>query len=219
VIELARRLGGSVAEAFPWHTAQEAYEQRWLGLHASERGTIQDTSPRAFLDRFYEAGFWADTKDAPPTRVQVTLPCMWSEPRWDGDATQFPLALVAYHPLGHGDGSDSNQPWLRNLYPRPGLKPWMVAVTMSQQDVPAGVHSGDRVRVISPHGALVLPVHVDPRMTPGCVAIPTGGGHRAGGRWARDVGANVMELLPARPADDTGASQMCTTRVRVEVVA
>jgi molybdopterin-containing oxidoreductase family iron-sulfur binding subunit len=61
----------------------------------------------------------------------------------------------------------------------------------------------------------VLPAHVDPRLAPGCVAIPTGGGHQAFGRWARGFGVNAMELLPGRAAPDTGASLLCATRVRV----
>jgi hypothetical protein len=70
--------------------------------------------------------------------------------------------------------------------------------------------------VTSAYGSLVLPAHLDARIAAGCVAIPTGGGHTACGRWARGFGVNVMQLVAAVPAVDTGASLLCTTRVRVE---
>ncbi|HEU0032003.1 MAG TPA: molybdopterin-dependent oxidoreductase [Kofleriaceae bacterium] len=209
IVELAHRLGDPVAGAFPWPTAREAFAERWLGLRS---GTASDS---AFLDELYARGFWAAPDDATPTRPQLTLPSRWTEPSWHGDSRAYPLALVAYHPLGHGDGSGANQPWLRTLTSRPGLGAWSCAASISPIDAP-WAHTGNRVRVTSAYGSIVLPVHVDRALAPGCIAIPTGGGHRAYGRWARDFGANVMALLAGAPAIDTGASLLCTTRVRVE---
>ncbi|TMQ15882.1 MAG: hypothetical protein E6J90_13585 [Deltaproteobacteria bacterium] len=215
VLELARRIGDPVARALPWPTARDAIEERLLGLHAAARGTIVEASPRGFLDRLTEAGFWAEADDAPLRIAHVELPARWSPPVFDGDPAAFPLVLLAYRPLGYAEGSGANQPWLHALRSRPGLADWTLAASISPHDAPAGLATGDLVRVTSPSGSLVLPAHVDPRLAPGCVAIPTGGGHAALGRWARGVGVNVMELLPARPAPDTGASLLCATRVRV----
>ncbi len=173
---------------------------------------------KQFLEQLYRDGFWAETEDAPPSRVQLALPDAWSEPRWDGDAAHYPLALVPYHPLGHADGTGANQPWLRNLTPRPGIDGWSFVASLSPHDAPPGLHDGARIRVTSPYGSLELPVHLDSRIVPGCIAIPTGGGHRAYGRWAKGFGVNVMELLARAPAEGSGASLLCTTRVRVEVV-
>ena len=205
IIDLAQRLG---LAAFPWRTARDAFEERWLGLHDAARGTIVEPNPHTFLDRFYAAGFWAEHDDAAPRAVELALPAHWSEPRWDGDAAKFPLTLVAYHPLGHADGSGANQPWLRNLTGRPGLGAWTFAASLSPADAPRGVNEGDRVRVVSPHGSLVMKVHLDDRIAAGSIAIPTGGGHRAYGRWARGFGVNVMELV--------GSGPLCSTRVYVE---
>ena len=210
IIDLAHRLGGAVAAAFPWPTAKDAFEERLLGLHAAERGTLVEARPRAFLDRLAEIGFWADADLAPARPVDVALPATWTEPAWDGDPARFPLALLAYRPLGYAEGSGANQPWLHSLRSRPGLSDWTLAASLSPHDLPH-VSTGELVRVTSPHGSLVLPAHVDPRIAPGCVAIPTGGGHDAFGRWARGFGVNVMELLPP------GVSILCATRVRVEV--
>jgi len=218
LLALAHRLGEPLTSALPWRTARDAFEERWLGLHAAARGTIVEPTPRAFLDRLFERGFWAEADEAPSRSVEVALPLTWSPPRWSGDPARFPLALLAYHPLGHAEGSGANQPWLHALRSRPGLEDWTLAASLSPHDAPAGVATGDRIRVTSAYGSLVLPVHLDPRLAPGCVAIPTGGGHTALGRWARGTGVNVMELLAPVAADDTGASVLCATRVRVEAV-
>lgn len=218
LLELARRIGGPVARALPWRTARAAFEERWLGLHAAQRGSIVEATPRRFLERFYAAGGWADDGEA-PTRAVIALPASWREPEWDGDVAQYPLALVAYHPLGHGDGSGASQPWLRQLHARPGHGPWTCAASVSPHDLPAGMRDGERVRVVSPHGSLVVPVVADRYIVPGTIAIPTGGGHTAYGRWANGFGANVMELVGAVPRPETGASATCTTRVRLERVS
>jgi len=218
VIELAHRLGEPFARAFPWRTSRDAFEERWLGLHAAARGTIVEPTAKQFLERFYHHGFWAERDDALPAHVTIKLPSAWKEPVWDGDPAQYPLALVAYHPLGHASGGGANQPWLRTLQPRPGLGSWTFAASLSPLDAPAGVHTGTRIRVVSPHGAIELAVHLDPRIARGCIAIPTGGGHHAFGRWARGFGVNVMTLLAREPGADTGAALTCTTRVRVEAV-
>jgi anaerobic selenocysteine-containing dehydrogenase len=216
VIQLARRLGEPIASAFPWRGERDAFEERWLGLHAAASGTIVESSPRAFLERLYEAGFWADVDDAAPRQVELALPSTWSPPRWDGDPARFPLVLLPYRPLGYAEGSGANQPWLRSLRPRPGLADWTIAASIAPSDAPPGIADGHPIRVTSAYGSLVLPANLDRRMTPGCVAIPTGGGHTAFGRWARGFGVNVMELLSPVPASDSGASLLCTTRVRVE---
>jgi anaerobic selenocysteine-containing dehydrogenase len=213
IVELAHRIGGSIARSFPWGSAREAIEERLLGLHDVRRGTISARTQRGFLDAIEAAGFWAEADEAPARAVGFELPSAWSAPSWDGDPIDYPLALLAYRPLGYAEGSGANQPWLRMLSPRPGSGEWSFVATISAVDA-AGIEEGDRIRVESPHGAVELPVHIDKRLAPGTVAIPTGGGHRAFGRWARGFGVNVMDLLPLAPAP-SGASMLCSTRVRI----
>jgi anaerobic selenocysteine-containing dehydrogenase len=215
LVDLARRLGGSVARSFPWTSARDAIEERLLGLHDARRGTITARTHRGgFLDAIYAAGFWAEADEAPAGAVTFAFPSTWSPPSWDGDPIDYPLALLAYRPLGYAEGSGANQPWLRMLSPRPGIGEWSFAASVSPVDLPAGMKEGERIRVESPHGAVELPVHVDKRLAPGTVAIPTGGGHQALGRWARAFGVNVMDLLRLAPAP-SGASMLCSTRVRI----
>jgi molybdopterin-containing oxidoreductase family iron-sulfur binding subunit len=139
----------------------------------------------------------------------------WSEPAWAGDAATYPLVLLAYRPLGYAEGSGANQPWLRHLRTRAGQRPFETFASIHPDDA-AGIAHGDTVQIKSTFGAIELPVHLDPRMRRGTIAVPLGGGHTAMGRWAEGVGANPMQLIASGPAPVSGANAICTTRVRIE---
>jgi anaerobic selenocysteine-containing dehydrogenase len=60
LIQLARGIGGSVAEAFPWKEFRFAFAQRVMGIQKSRRGSISTDSPRTFFRDLFRDGFWAD---------------------------------------------------------------------------------------------------------------------------------------------------------------
>uniref|UniRef100_A0A7C5LEA4 Twin-arginine translocation signal domain-containing protein n=1 Tax=Caldiarchaeum subterraneum TaxID=311458 RepID=A0A7C5LEA4_CALS0 len=66
IIQLARRIGGVVSEAFPWQSFEEAIKYRWTGIWESRRGKVGPL-PLSRLNSFEEFwanvlkyGFWAD---------------------------------------------------------------------------------------------------------------------------------------------------------------
>lgn len=199
VIELARRLGEPLAAAFPWGSFREAMEVRLLGLHRAARGTVRGTTPRNFLASLYEAGAWAEVADAAPQPIQHRFPSAWSEPTWQGEASQFPLRLLVYRPLGAAEGGGANLPWLRTLRPHAGARPWEQTATMHPDAVPSGVGDGDHVIIESVIGSVEMRVRLDPHIDPDTIAVPTGGGHTAFGRTARRAaGVNPMTLVSSR---------------------
>jgi molybdopterin-containing oxidoreductase family iron-sulfur binding subunit len=82
-------------------------------------------------------------------------------------------------------------------------------------DSAPGLETGDTIEIASPFGSIVATARIDPRMTPGFVAVPKGGGHEAFGRWAAGRGANVMRLVAPGPSPHTGANAASNTRVRI----
>jgi anaerobic selenocysteine-containing dehydrogenase len=216
VLELARRLGGSVARSMPWRSSREALDARMRGLFDAHRGSIVEATEEAFLRRLYQAGFWTDP-DAPPADVPcVTLLTEYADASWQGDERAFPLKLLAYRPGGYAEGSGANQPWLRQMRPRPDApRTAGTLASIHPDDAPPDLRTGDLVEVTSPFGAITATARIEPRMVPGCVAIPMGGGHEAFGRWAHGRGANVMALVAPGPAPRSGADAVCTTRVRI----
>jgi anaerobic selenocysteine-containing dehydrogenase len=211
VLALASRLGGSVAAALPWTTFASAMEARLAGLFEAHLGGAR--GHRELIDRLYTEGFWSDpTAKSPPLRFRFHAG--WTPPTWAGDPAQYPLVLLAYHPLGYAEGSGANQPWLRHLRTRAGQRAFQSFATMHPDDA-RGIANGDLVSIASPFGSIELQVQLDPRMRPGAIAVPLGGGHTAFGRWAEGVGANPMQVIASGPAQGSGANAICTTRVRV----
>jgi predicted molibdopterin-dependent oxidoreductase YjgC len=78
-----------------------------------------------------------------------------------------------------------------------------------------GVVSGDVVRVTSPHGAVEVPAYVYPGVRRDVVAMPIGQGHTAYGRYAKDRGANPLDLLAAEATDVSGGLAFCSTKVQL----
>ncbi|HUH04448.1 MAG TPA: molybdopterin-dependent oxidoreductase [Kofleriaceae bacterium] len=214
IIDLAHRLGGTVAASFPWGSFREAMEARLLGLHDAHRGTVRGASPRGFLSALYAAGSWAEVADAPTRSVRHVFPSAWQEPRWQGEPSRYPLRLVIYRPLGSAEGGGANQPWLHTLRPYEGARPWRPQAAIHPTAAPSGVGEGDRVVIESEVGEIEMAVHLDPRLEPGTIAVPTGGGHTAFGRTARrSGGANPMVLVGSDPRDEGDA--VCRMRVSV----
>ncbi len=60
VLELARQMGGKVAEAFPWPDFRAALFERLSGIHEAQRGSIIEGSVPHFLRALFRRGFWED---------------------------------------------------------------------------------------------------------------------------------------------------------------
>lgn len=213
LFSIARGLGGSVAAAFPWPTFAEAIEVRFAGLFEAHRGNIAARGTRELLDRLYADGFWTDPV-AQAESIRFDFRTGWNPPTWAGDPATYPLTLLAYRPLGYAEGSGANQPWLRHLRTRPNQRAFTAPATMHPDDAP-GISDDDVITVTSTWGSISVLVQLDPRMRPGTIAVPMGGGHTAFGRWAKGVGANPMRLVAPGPAPTSGSNAVCTTRVRV----
>ena len=208
LLDVARRLGDPVARALPWRSFREALDVRLRGLFEAKRGSIVAPNASAFLARLFEAGFWHDPLAPRRPLDSFVFPTAYADPTWAGDEHAFPLRLLAYEPLGDPSGSGGNQPWLRVLRSRPRA-PFATTYASVHPDSAPKLENGDPIAVESPFGAIVAAVHVDARMPVGYVAVPTGGGHEAFGRWAKGRGANVFELLPPQGA------ALGATRVRI----
>jgi len=109
------------------------------------------------------------------------------------------MAVIFPHPALH-DGRGANKPWLQEL-PDPVSKiTWHGWVEVHPETADKWqVANGDYLLVKSSAGAVSAPVWITPSIRPGVVALPTGQGHKAYGRYAKDRSFNAFDLLPAEP--------------------
>ena len=78
-----------------------------------------------------------------------------------------------------------------------------------------GISEGDVVKVSSPHGTIEALAYPHPGTAPEVVSIPIGQGHKAGGRFAKGRGANVLSILSPTTDTQTGALAWAATRVSI----
>jgi anaerobic selenocysteine-containing dehydrogenase/Fe-S-cluster-containing dehydrogenase component len=103
--------------------------------------------------------------------------------------------VVFPHPVLH-DGRGANKPWLQEL-PDPVSKIAWHGWVEVHPDTAArwGVATGDFLLLKSAFGAVSAPVWITASVRPDVLAVPTGQGHAAYGRYAKGRSFNAFELL------------------------
>jgi len=137
-------------------------------------------------------------------------------PAFDGN-TGDPV-LVAFPSAALYDGRGADKPWLQEL-PDPVSKiAWHAWVEVHPETAHKwGVVDGDYVLLTSPFGAVRAPVSVTPGIRPDVVAVPTGQGHTALGRYAKGRSFNAFDLLSGAAngyGGRTFAVRVAVTRTR-----
>src|SRR5256886_2242699 len=173
------------------------------------QGRWQDLHRRYGKGRGFEE-FWDDALqhgglygDVPVQTVRLALAGDMPALGWK-PAPDQPLLLVCPS-LSLHDGRGANKPWLQEL-PDPVSKiTWHGWVEVHRETAAKWqVANGDVLLLKSPHGALRAPVWITPGVRPDVLAVPTGQGHKAYGRYAKDRSFNAFELLSDAPAAHGG---------------
>ncbi len=184
LLAVMRRYALNVPETF-----EDALRARWKALHARYGRGDFDTFWAESLQR---GGWFVEVPSRPARLVPHTPP----EPPASSEGDWM---LVAYPSLRYWDGKLANRPWLQEV-PHPVVKTaWRNVLEVHPDDGrELGVREGQVVRVQTDQGSVELPVRWNPRMPRRTVAVETGQGHTAYGRYARNRGANVFRIVGAR---------------------
>jgi molybdopterin-containing oxidoreductase family iron-sulfur binding subunit len=146
-----------------------------------------------WMDALAQGGVYAD----PPVRAvrladsagRIAAAAVPLEGSGDQTVVVFP------HPVLH-DGRGANKPWLQEL-PDPVSKiAWHGWVEVHPETAARwGLATGDLLLLKSAFGAVNAPVWITASVRPDVLAVPTGQGHAAYGRYAKDRSFNAFELL------------------------
>src|SRR2546427_6510020 len=136
--------------------------------------------------------------DAPTRTVRLADVSKLSFAAPAASADQEQEVIVFPHPALH-DGRGANKPWLQEL-PDPVSKIAWHSWVEVHPDTAArwGLATGDFLLLKSPFGATKFPAWITRSVRPDVLAVPTGQGHTAYGRYAKDRSANPFELLGAQ---------------------
>ncbi len=135
---------------------------------------------------------------------------------FQGDEGEYPYFLHLYLSPILGDGSGASQPWLQGTPDPMTTVSWQTWVEINPRTAEElDLKNGDIVRISSPNGTLEAPIYKFPAIRPDTLAIPIGQGHDAYSRYAKNRGANPVQLVGSEPASD-GNMAWSTVRVKIE---
>lgn len=217
ILQIAARLGGSIAEAFPWKTYEQALRAAWAGLEKAEPEST-------FWKKALAQGGWWD-ESAPRTADFRTpdrryifevgpLQSLATAPR--AAQEQFPLVLHVYASAAFGDGRSAHLPFLQELGdPMTGVRWGTVVEIHPRTAAERSIREGEVVEVASTHGTLAAPARLTQAIRPDVVAVAAGQGHTRYGRYAQGRGANPFQLLGPAVEPASGEVAIAGTQVQV----
>ena len=220
LIELAAMIGDDLKSALPFKNFRKAMRQQIGGLGASGRGSFTARKKKSFRKKLRKKGFWVDDTEQNADGPQLNL-------TGSGGPTTLPaslttsldgsnLWLLPYTPSTYATGSGANQSWLVSLGEKLNSTPIEINPDTASR---LGITDGDRVEVTTKTGIIVATAVLFGGIRPDCVRIPRGGGHTNFGRWAKDRGGNVNELLAADVDAETGLADIFANRVKLRRVS
>ncbi|MGH8195861.1 MAG: molybdopterin-containing oxidoreductase family protein [Woeseiaceae bacterium] len=217
VLGLAGKLG--FAESLPWASTEDFLKAGWRQIH--ERGAGESTDFDAFWRDVIVSGVWGENvrrNDSKVIDTSVIEGIGMPPPRFAGDDRDYPFILHPYLSTALHDGRGANLPWMQELPdPMTGVVygSWVEINPVTAKEM--GFEDGDVVTVTSIQGSIEAPVLMFPAIMPGVVAMPIGQGHHALGRYARNRGANPIEILA--PETEPASGTLATSATRVALAA
>jgi len=168
---------------------------------AGRTGTFKDRvkgklADQAWIESLARGGIYAEAAAATRATVRLAPNAGSINPAPVANDSGGDQTVVVFpHPVLH-DGRGANKPWLQEL-PDPVSKiAWHSWVEVHPETAERwGVATGDFLLLKSSFGAQKFPAWVTRSVRPDVLAVPTGQGHTAYGRYAKDRSANAFELL------------------------
>ena len=192
--------------AFQQPVVQPVFDTRQTGdvilKLAGKTGTFKDRvkgklADQPWVDALAKGGIYTETAAATRAAAARLAPSVGSiNPALPANESGGDQTVVVFpHPVLH-DGRGANKPWLQEL-PDPVSKiAWHSWVEVHPDTADRwGVATGDFLLLKSAYGAQKFPAWITRSVRPDVLAVPTGQGHTAYGRYAKDRSANAFELL------------------------
>ena len=186
-------------------------------LYSLGRGSVSAPTFGGFWNGVLQRGGWWDTGarfsggiTRPPELPE------YEDAQFEGDGS-FEFYLTPFSQTGIGEGQGAHLPWMQAVPDPITTATWRTWIEINfrvAEDL--DIREGDVVRVTSPRGSIEALAFPHPGVPPDTVSIPLGQGHRGGGRYAKDRGANVFSILAPLTDNDTGAVAWAATKVNIE---
>jgi anaerobic selenocysteine-containing dehydrogenase len=140
----------------------------------------------------------------------------YEKSRFLGDISDYPLVFMPYQPLLTMENGSQNYPWAQEIFlPMQGVG-WTVLAEMNRKTAERmNLRNGSLVWVESPYKKIKAILKLSEGIHPRVVAMATGQGHYAYGKWQKDIGVNPNEIIGVDYDPLDGQSVFFNTRVKV----
>jgi anaerobic selenocysteine-containing dehydrogenase len=217
IIQLAKNMGGIVAEAFPWDNYQGCLEET-----LEELASLLEEGFR--LDDAFSSSNWADAFETESAKFEFSNSDMNALPPYtpvpaQGDESFYQLLLVPYDTLRLAGGYAGSPPFLVKALEDTILKGNDVLVEVNPATAKKlGLSNGQYATLSTPTGSGRVKVYLFDGIMPGVVAIPRGLGHTGENKFLDGKGLNYNTL--SAPVEDpaTGLDAAWGTRAKLAKV-
>lgn len=221
ILSLARQIGGELPMNMAWGSMEEFVKDRWRGEFETRSPRANDADFEDFWQAAVSAGVWgqpgAVARDQLVPGATSTIAAI-VDPRsvFAGDESEYPFVLHPFLTATFLDGRGANLPWLQELPDQMTSAvygSWAEINPVTADEL--GIREGDVLEVESAGGSVRVPALLFPAIRPGVVAMPLGQGHSSFGRYAKDRGANPIQLVAAQMDAQSGDLAWAATRVKI----
>lgn len=195
VISLAQKMGGSVANSFPW----KDYEQCLKETLADKWNTLMDNG--FWVDKTFKAPGWRSAFKTPTLKCDFSYNELFSLPHFcimgiQKDDPSYPLTLIPYDSIRLANGFIGDPPFVMKTVEDTVLKRKDLLVEINPDTARKySLSEGGKVTLKTPKGELNVRVHLSQGIAPDLIAVPRGLGHTAYDKYLYGKGSNVNKLI------------------------
>jgi len=218
IIQIAKGLKGTIAQAFPWTDYQSCLQQTladtWAALIKAGSVAAGNTAVSSWDFGFTTpSGKYAMMNDDQVAIYQAEA----AAPQ--GDKTQFPLQLIAYDSIRLASRYVGDTPFMLKVVPDTMLKGSEGFVDINPETAAGlGLKEGDSATLTTPVGTAKVRVHLDDGIMPALLGMARGLGHEADNAFLANRGVNTNSVIgpmedPASGLDAVWGIRAKLTRV------
>lgn len=221
LIDLAHRLGGKTAAAFPWKTYEDALKEAVAPLRRAP-GSIHADNDDDFWAKVKEQGGWWSSDQSTvekPRALAGATAIKRQDAQFDGATSSFPFHFLPYASQQFFDGTHANLPWMQEMPDVLTSAMWSTWLEINPETATRlGISQGDLLEIASEHGKIQAPALLFPGISPDVMAMPVGQGHEDYGRYATGRGANPLKIVGPQVEPHTSSWAWASTRVSITKV-
>lgn len=196
IISLAKAMGGSIANAFPWDSyktcLEETLKDKWETLVEEGFWTAGQDVAYPYLKNAFNTSsekfeFAACGNGLLPDFTPVKI---------EGDEKTYPLILIPFDSMRLAGGFIGNPPFVIKTVADTVLKGKDCLVEINPETAKNyGLTEGKDAVLTTPKASVRVKVHLFDGIMPGLVALPRGLGHTGYDKYLAGKGVNVNELI------------------------